>query len=93
MKGCKNCPAFAKCTLTYRGSGCAALRSTYGVETDPEINAGLSAEKVEKIISMVPPGTKLYKNKILGLRGRATGLVFNLEDKSIITAQQAQQFK
>ena len=37
VKGCKNCPAFAKCTLTYRGSGCAALRSTYGVETDPEI--------------------------------------------------------
>lgn len=29
--------AFAKCTVTYRGSGCAALRSTYGVETDPEI--------------------------------------------------------
>ena len=56
-------------------------------------NAGLSAEKVKKIISMVPPGTKLYKNKILGLRGRATGLVFNLEDKSLITAQQAQQFK
>lgn len=37
VKGCKNCPAFAKCTVTYRGSGCAALRSTYGVETDPEI--------------------------------------------------------
>ena len=37
MKGCKNCPAFAKCTVTYRGSGCAALRSTYGVETEPEI--------------------------------------------------------
>lgn len=37
MKGCKNCPAFAKCTVTYRGPGCAALRSTYGVETDPEI--------------------------------------------------------
>lgn len=37
MKGCKNCPAFAKCTVTYRGSGCVALRSTYGVETDPEI--------------------------------------------------------
>ena len=56
-------------------------------------NAGLSAEKVEKIISMVPPGTKLYKNNILGLRGRATGLVFNLEDKSLITVQQARQFK
>ena len=50
-----------------------------------EHNAGLSTDKVEKIISMVPPGTKLYKNKILGLRGRATGLVFNLEDKSLIT--------
>lgn len=37
MKGCKNCPAFAKCTLTYRGPGCVALRSTYGVETDQEI--------------------------------------------------------
>lgn len=58
-----------------------------------EHNAGLSADKVEKIISMVPPGTKLYKNKILGLRGRATGLVFNLEDKSLITVQQARQFK
>ena len=52
MKGCKNCPAFAKCTVTYRGSGCAALRSTYGVETDPEIitNAdrirGMSDEKL-----------------------------------------------
>ena len=58
-----------------------------------EHNAGLSTDKVEKIISMVPPGTKLYKNKILGLRGRATGLVFNLEDKSLITVQQARQFK
>lgn len=37
MKNCKNCPAFAKCTVTYRGSGCVALRSTYGAETDPEI--------------------------------------------------------
>lgn len=37
MKGCKNCPAYAKCTVTYRGSACAALRSTYGIDTDPEI--------------------------------------------------------
>ena len=43
-----------------------------------EHNAGLSTDKVEKIISMVPPGTKLYKNKILGLRVRATGLVLSL---------------
>lgn len=37
MNGCKQCPAFAKCTVTYRGSACAALRSTYGADTDPEI--------------------------------------------------------
>ena len=37
MKGCKNCPAYAKCTVTYRESACAALRSTYGIDTDPEI--------------------------------------------------------
>ena len=47
-------------------------------------NAGLAPEKVRQIISMVPPGTKLYKNKILGLRGRATGLVFNLTEANII---------
>ena len=37
MKGCKNCPAYAKCKVTYRGSACAALRGTYGLDTDPEI--------------------------------------------------------
>ena len=37
MKGCKNCPAYAKCTVTYRGSACSALRSTYGIDIDPEI--------------------------------------------------------
>lgn len=40
MNGCKNCPAYAKCTITdagYRGSSCAALRHTYGLENDPEI--------------------------------------------------------
>lgn len=37
MKGCKKCPAFAKCTVIYRGSACAALRWTYGIDTDPEI--------------------------------------------------------
>lgn len=45
-------------------------------------NAGLPQAKKEQIISMVPPGTKLYKNKILGLRGRATGLVFSNFDCS-----------
>ncbi len=46
-------------------------------------NAGLPQAKKEQIISMVPPGTKLYKNKILGLRGRATGLVFSNFDRSM----------
>lgn len=40
MKGCKDCPAYDKCNITYsgyRGSSCAALRWTYGVDSDPEI--------------------------------------------------------
>lgn len=41
-----------------------------------EHNLGLTKEKKEQIIMNVPKGTKLYKNKILGLRGRATGLIF-----------------
>lgn len=41
-----------------------------------EHNLGLSPEKLEKIMRNVPKGTKLWKNKIQGLRGRATGLVF-----------------
>lgn len=45
-------------------------------------NYGLSDEKKRKIKSSVPPGTKQYKNKILGLRGRSTGLVFpNFDEK------------
>ena len=50
-----------------------------------EHNAGLPQDKKEHILQMVPLGTKLYKNKVLGLRGRATGLVFNLERKNLIT--------
>lgn len=42
-----------------------------------EHNAGLSKEKVAQIVDNVPVGTKLYKNKILGLRTKATGLVFS----------------
>ena len=39
-------------------------------------NLGLSKEKKERIFENTPKGTKIWKNKILGLRGRATGLVF-----------------
>jgi len=41
-----------------------------------EHNLGLTKEKLEQIITNAPKGTKLYKNKIQGLRGRATGLIF-----------------
>ena len=54
-------------------------------------NLGLTPEKKARIIANVPKGTKLYKNKILGLRGRSTGLVFNLEERQILTEQQLRQ--
>lgn len=57
-------------------------------------NLGLSAEKIEQIKRNVPKGTKLYKNKILGLRGRATGLVFGIFDpkKHVKSVEWARQF-
>lgn len=57
-------------------------------------NASLSEEDIEKKKLSAPKGTKLYKNKILGLRGRATGLIFcnfdrtrNLTNKAVIKKQ------
>ena len=41
-----------------------------------EDNLSLTDADIEKKKQSAPTGTKLYKNKILGLRGRATGLVF-----------------
>lgn len=59
-----------------------------------EHNYGLTAEKIEQIKLNVPKGTKLWKNKIQGLRGRATGLVFsNFErSKHVKTKEWARQF-
>ena len=48
-------------------------------------NLGLTTAKKQQIISNVPKGSKLYKNKIQGLRGRATGLVFDLQPKNILS--------
>lgn len=58
-------------------------------------NAGLTPEKLEKIISTVPKGTKLYQNKILGLRGRSEGLVFSnfKYENNVITEQEAKSKK
>ena len=56
-------------------------------------NAGLPEAKKRQIIQNTPKGTKIYKNKILGLRGKATGLVFpNFGAGHIITAAQARQY-
>ena len=53
-------------------------------------NAALTEEKREQIISNVPKGTKIYKNKIQGLRGRATGLVFsNFDRKKHVISKEA----
>jgi PBSX family phage terminase large subunit len=39
-------------------------------------NLSLTEEDIQKKIQSAPPGTKLYKNKIQGLRGKAAGLIF-----------------
>jgi len=44
-------------------------------------NSSLTPEKREQLLTGTAPGTKLWKNKIKGLRGRSTGLVFNLDEK------------
>ncbi|MGM9649232.1 MAG: terminase [Butyricicoccaceae bacterium] len=40
-------------------------------------NLSLTEDDICRKMEAAPKGTKLYKNKILGLRGRATGLVFS----------------
>lgn len=44
-------------------------------------NLGASPEKIIQIKLNTPKGTKLWKNKIQGLRGKATGLVFGIFDE------------
>ena len=56
-------------------------------------NPGLSDEKRIQLQNSAPPDSKIYKNKILGLRGRATGLVFSLEQRHIITAAEAKKMQ
>lgn len=58
-------------------------------------NLSLTEEDIEKKKLAAPVGTKLYKNKILGLRGKATGLVFVNFDrgKHVITKEEAKKKK
>ena len=60
---------------------------------DFDNNLSLTEEKKKSIIGSVPKGTKLYKNKILGLRGKATGLIFDIKKEIIINRIQAKQLK
>jgi len=69
----------------YRADAPAELNNMLDEEPKPgwvhwffsfEHNLGLTKEKLKQIITNVPKDTKLYKNKIQGLRGRATGLIF-----------------
>lgn len=51
-------------------------------------NLGLTKEKLDKIIANVPKGTKIWKNKIQGLRGKATGLIFpNFDRKKHVVSE------
>ena len=60
-----------------------------------EDNWGLTEEKKQQIIESVPTGTKLWKNKIQGIRGKATGLVFSNFDrkKHVRTKEWAEGFR
>ena len=60
-----------------------------------EDNASMTKEQIEKKKRSIPKGTKIYKNKILGLRGKATGLVFSNFDrnKHVITKEEAAKKK
>lgn len=55
-------------------------------------NYGLTEEKKQQIITNVPVDTKLYKNKIQGLRGKSTGLIFNLQKHNLIAVKEALEF-
>lgn len=64
MKGCKDCPVYEKCEVTYRSSACEALRASYEVHSDPEVvtNAdkirSMTDEELARVMDMVcPPDT------------------------------------
>lgn len=58
-------------------------------------NLGLSKEKLDTILTNTPKGTKIWKNKIQGLRGKATGLIFPNFDrkKHVISIAEAKKYE
>lgn len=75
MNGCKHCPAYAKCTATYRGSACAALRNSYGVDTDPEIEAKAEEETKLAFLLATSPHLDLVDGR--GYKQAASDLIAN----------------
>lgn len=56
-------------------------------------NLSLTEERIHKIKNSIDPESNQYKNKILGLRGRATGLVFPMfKQKNIVSKEQVKQW-
>lgn len=61
MNVCEQCPAYDKCDVTpcgYRGSTCAALRFTCGVDSDPENQNLRVVERGKKVLR---GGEVMYK--------------------------------
>lgn len=56
-------------------------------------NAGLPKTMLDRIMANTPKGTKIWKNKIQGLRGKATGLIFPNFDrkKHVVSASWLKQ--
>lgn len=59
-----------------------------------EDNISMSEEDIKEKKLSYPKGTKIYKNKVQGLRGRATGLVFSNFDRKrhVRSREWAKQF-
>ena len=57
--GCGRCPADAVCTTgNYRGSACSAIRSEYGIETDPDAES-----KAEEWIPVLKQGVGVHERE------------------------------
>lgn len=56
-------------------------------------NLGLSEDKLKRIVQNTPKGTKIWKNKIQGLRGKATGIIFPNFDRKrhVVTSEWVKQ--
>ena len=74
-------------------NGCEPIRGWIYWFFNMTDNISMTPEKIEQKKNSYPPGTKIYKNKILGLRGKATGLVFcNFCRRHVITKEQAKSY-